>query len=256
MKLLFANWKAFPQTSAQAKALCAATIRAALKHPSVRVAIFPPLKFLDLCRKQIAKTNGHVLLGVQDMTQVAAEVRYVFVGHSDRRYKLGESDAAVNQKLKAALKHRLTPVLLIGDRTRRSGLEATLTRQLTKGLAGVKASDFKKILIAYEPVWAVSTNKGGHPATTQDVSKAISVIKKILHRLYPGTVLPKFLYGGSVNAYDVSDFVSIPGIAGVAVGHASVQPKVITKIIINVAHRSSALRGWKLSMKEKKEPSA
>lgn len=231
MKLLFANWKAHPRTSSQARVLCAATIRAALKNPSVSVAIYPPNAFLDLCGKQIAKTNGRVYLGAQDITPAVTGVHYVFIGHSDRRYTLGESDAIVNKKLKEVLSKRITPVLLIGDRTRRSGLKASLTRQLTKGLAGVKVSDLKKMLIAYEPVWAISTNIDGRPATTQDVAKAIVVIKNVLRRLYPKATLPKLLYGGSVNAGDIVDFISIPGIAGAAVGRASLDPKEFAKMI-------------------------
>lgn len=235
MKFLLANWKTHPHTLAQAKALCDVTIRAALKAPSVSVAIFPASQFLDFCGKQVAKTGGRVLLGAQDMTTSTKGVHYVFVGHSDRRYNFGESDVLINKKLKAALAQRTMPVLLVGDRTKQSGLERTLTRQITKGLAGVRASDLKKVLIAYEPVWAVSTNKGGRPATARDVTEAITVIKKALHRLYPSVSLPKFLYGGSVDSSDVMGFVSVPDIAGVAVGHASLNPKEVEQIITRLS---------------------
>ncbi|MDP3696717.1 MAG: triose-phosphate isomerase [Candidatus Taylorbacteria bacterium] len=156
--------------------------------------------------------------------------RYVIIGHSERRWKLGESDEVVNKKLKSALRNELIPIVCIGERVRDNNFKKFLEEQVKMTFEGLTADEVGKCIIAYEPVWAISTNLGARPDTPSSALESISHIRKILNTKYKiqDTL---FLYGGSVNSKNAGDFLKEKEIDGVLIGGASVIKKEFVKIL-------------------------
>lgn len=240
-KLIVANWKMNPNTFAKAEKLVKAS--AAGLRDGVKVVLCPPFVYLTGI-SQLLKAESYKLkisLGAQDVFwedkgaytgEISpamlknSGVKYVIVGHSERR-RLGETDEMVNKKLKAALKSGLKPILCVGEGrdVRRRGIAAAknfVKRQLRNDLAGVKRVKSKNLIVAYEPVWAISTEKGGHVDAPEDAAEMIQFIKSLLHTTYhiPHT---NVLYGGSVTSASSASFLGRPEIDGVLVGGASIK---------------------------------
>ena len=154
------------------------------------------------------------------------------VGHSERRVIFGETDLVVNKKIKAALTHGLLPVLCIGEslEEREAGkLETVLSTQIKGGLEGISAADASKIVIAYEPVWAIGTGKTASP---QDADDAHAMARKLVANLYGQELADKMmiLYGGSVKADNVDELMAMKNINGALVGGASLEVESFTRI--------------------------
>lgn len=167
-------------------------------------------------------------------------VRYVIVGHSERRWKLGESDEIVNKKLKAVLRNELVPIVCIGERTKDDNFKEFLKNQVLATFAGLTPDDLGKCIIAYEPVWAISSNSGARPDTPESALESIKIIKETIvgnWKLPACPVgreignLPKALYGGSVTSKNVADFIGQKEIDGVMVGGASVNKEEFVRIL-------------------------
>ena len=167
-------------------------------------------------------------------------VRYAIVGHSERRWKLGESDEVVNKKLKAALRNGMIPIVCLGEKVRDENFEKFLKEQTEKTFAGLSRDELGKCMIAYEPVWAISTNSDARPDTPESAVESIRIIKETLIRncLPVGEAgkleignLPKVLYGGSVTSKNIADFTGQKEIDGVLVGGASVNKEEFVKIL-------------------------
>ncbi len=159
-----------------------------------------------------------------------AGAKGALVGHSERRHVFGETDAETGKKVKAILAAGLTPMLCVGEKLeqREAGeTEAVCIRQLRAGLEGVSAADIAKVLIAYEPVWAIGT---GRNATPQDASLVHKAIRVELAKLGATSRMP-VLYGGSVNLGNVASLVAEAEIDGVLVGGASLDPDGWAKLI-------------------------
>jgi len=150
-------------------------------------------------------------------------VRYVIIGHSERRQYFGETDATVNQRLRAAQKHGLTPILCVGETKaqRDAGeTEAHIFNQLALDLVDV---DQTNLVIAYEPIWAIGT---GETCAESEANRVIGLIRsKLTHPDVP------IQYGGSVNANNISAIMAQPEIDGVLVGGASLQPESFGRIV-------------------------
>jgi triosephosphate isomerase len=151
---------------------------------------------------------------------------FVLVGHSERRHVFGETDAETAEKCVRALAHGLVPVLCVGEKIeeRESGqTDAVVLRQLRAGLARLSADDLGRVVIAYEPVWAIGT---GRTATPDDASSAHAAIRAEL-RAMGGSATDEIpiLYGGSVNVGNASALLSAPGVDGLLVGGASLDPQ-------------------------------
>lgn len=230
-KLIIANWKSNPQTLPEALKLARAS-------DFKNVVIAPPYPYLEQARKLLKKAslgaqnvfwkNGGPYTGEVSASQLRhLKITYVIVGHSERRKNLGETDEMINRKIKASLKDGLKVVLCVGEdwNTRRKGLVAAkrfVANQLKKDLAGnsKREAGRRKLLIAYEPVWAIGTGKADSAKTSAEM---ISFIKKISDT--------KVLYGGSVNAKNAAAFLQQSGIDGALVGSASLNPKLFRAII-------------------------
>lgn len=161
------------------------------------------------------------------------DIRYVIVGHSERRWKLGESDETVNKKLKAVLRNGMTPVVCIGEKIRDDNFKEFLREQAEKTFAGLSSDDLGKCMIAYEPVWAISTNPDARPDSPESAIESITVIGETLIENWKLKTenLPLFLYGGSITSKNVADFVGQKEIDGVLVGGASVNKEEFVKIL-------------------------
>ncbi len=159
--------------------------------------------------------------------------KYVIVGHSERRHIFGETDKDVRAKVQAVLRNDLIPVLCVGetaDERANNETKHVLHDQITGGLANVSSEEVSKVVIAYEPVWAIGT---GENATTHDLEKARDTIRHQISSLY-GVAAEKdikVLYGGSVNADNAGDYLALDGIDGLLVGGASLKADVFANIV-------------------------
>ncbi|RPH95643.1 triose-phosphate isomerase [candidate division KSB1 bacterium] len=150
--------------------------------------------------------------------------RHVICGHSERRHVFGESDDLIGKKVRRAVDKDLVPIFCIGETLpeRESGqLESVLTRQIEEGLSGVSATNLSKVVMAYEPVWAIGT---GVVATPEQAEEAHAFVRKLLVSSFGASAsrVP-ILYGGSVNAENAYTLMIRPGIDGALVGGASLK---------------------------------
>lgn len=160
-------------------------------------------------------------------------VRYVIIGHSERRAIFGETDELINKKVTVALASELKPILCVGEtlEEREAGKEKeVLERQLRGGLAGVSAEDLIDTVIAYEPVWAIGTGKTATSAQAQD---AHAHVRAVLAELSDQATADKvrIQYGGSVKPANAKELLSQPDIDGALVGGASLEPRGFSEIV-------------------------
>ncbi|HKI28288.1 MAG TPA: triose-phosphate isomerase [Actinomycetota bacterium] len=163
----------------------------------------------------------------------ALRVGYVIVGHSERRSMFGETDETVNRKLRAVFAHGMTPILCVGETLRERDVGATeerVTSQVRAALAGVSSSDAAKLVLAYEPVWAIGTGRNAEPS---DAGQVIALIRQTIADLYDGALAQavRIQYGGSVKAGNIRDFMAHPEVDGALVGGASLDPEELALIV-------------------------
>ncbi|WP_129663445.1 triose-phosphate isomerase [Phytoactinopolyspora endophytica] len=207
-------------------------------HEKVDVAVLPPFTDIRSVQTLVDGDKLGIDYGAQDLSAhdsgaYTGEVSgaflaklgctYVTVGHSERREHHAESDELVNAKVKAAIRYELTPILCIGEGLdiRQAGQHVPHTlAQLDGGLAGISAEQAAKLVIAYEPVWAIGT---GEVATPEDAQEMAAAIRTRLAELYSPDVAAaiRILYGGSVKAANVGPIMDQPDVDGALVGGAS-----------------------------------
>jgi triosephosphate isomerase len=163
----------------------------------------------------------------------ALGVRYVIVGHSERRELFGETDAIVNQKVRAVFESGMTPILCVGETLEErdtGGTDDKVRRQIAADLRGVSAEDAASLVIAYEPIWAIGTGRNAEPA---DAGQVVSTIRDALASAYTADVAQgiRVQYGGSVKAGNIRDFMAHPEIDGALVGGASLDPEEFALIV-------------------------
>jgi triosephosphate isomerase len=242
--LIVGNWKLNPLTLADSSALATAVAKKNKTSPKVLIAIAPPFPYLSEVGKKIAKSS--VALAAQDVHYevIGAAtgevsvlqlkdlgVQYVIVGHSERR-ALGETDEIVRRKVEVVLKHRLIPVVCVGERERDDqGNFYTFIEAQLRSLAEVlPAAAIKKVVIAYEPIWAIGT---GLTATPDDVKEMQLFIESVLTKLYDRPTAKKvnLLYGGSVKPQNAMELHQIGDMGGFLVGGASLSAEDFSAII-------------------------
>ena len=162
-------------------------------------------------------------------------VRYVIIGHSERRSIYGETDAIINAKIKKAREANLKPIFCIGetlDERNAGNLEEVLRTQITGGLEGVPEKDLLETVIAYEPVWAIGT---GVTATSEQAQEAHAFVRSVLAALYGEETAAKIRiqYGGSVKPGNAGELMACPDIDGALIGGASLEPQSFLDIIAN-----------------------
>jgi len=247
--LVIGNWK-MHGTIPEARAL-AGGIRDGLKRPrGVEVAICPPFTALAAVAEIVNGTpialgaqNCHHELSGAHTGEISVPMlldlgcRFVLTGHSERRREMGETDTQVNRKLVAALAHDLTPVLCVGETAdeRRQGLTfTTVEGQLRSGLAGVEPAALGKIVLAYEPVWAIGTGVNATPGQAAEVH---GYLRGLLSELASKEVAQavRILYGGSVKADNVDALAAESEIDGALVGGASLAAQGFIAIVRKAA---------------------
>ncbi len=160
-------------------------------------------------------------------------VRYVIVGHSERRQHFGEDDETVNRKLRAVLRAGMTPILCVGetiDQRDAGDTEAVVLSQLAGGLSGVETDRVGGLVVAYEPVWAIGTGRNATPEDAQAVCAAIRAAVVAHHGRDTGEAV-RVQYGGSVNPDNAADLLRQPDVDGALVGGASLDPQDFAAIV-------------------------
>lgn len=152
-------------------------------------------------------------------------VKYVVIGHSERREYFAETDATVNKKVKKALEHNITPIMCCGEtlEQRELGIAIDFVRtQVKSGLAGLSADEVKKVVIAYEPIWAIGTGKTATSEQAQEICKAVrTVVAEVYGQETANEV--RVQYGGSVNGKNAAELFGMADIDGGLVGGASLK---------------------------------
>ena len=174
----------------------------------------------NCCAKDFGAYTGETAAA-----QLRGLVNYCIVGHSERRYVFGETDKDIREKVAACIRNNITPILCVGETEseRTFGETADVLRdQLAAGLSDVAKEDLDKVIIAYEPVWAISSVKGARVAVPDDVSNCVNLIRKHLKSTFGKEAedVP-VLYGGSVNPSNCGAYLTIPGVDGLLVGGSS-----------------------------------
>jgi triosephosphate isomerase len=253
--IIAGNWK-MHKTVGEAVEFARALVVALADVGDVEVVVCPPAVAL--------KSVGEVLrgsaigLGAQNMhweeqgpftgeisprMLVDVGCRYVILGHSERRQHFGESDAAVNKKVHSALRWGLIPIVCVGERLeeRQSGRTDEVVRmQLKEDLAGLDAQGAARLVIAYEPVWAIGT---GLPATGEEANRVSGLIREILAGWFGEGIAQevRIQYGGSVSPHNISEFLSQPEVDGALVGGASLDVESFSSIVQAAIEKASRL---------------
>jgi len=244
-KLIAGNWK-MNKSSADAKTLVSDIVTEVGKVKDVDVVVCPPFTSVETVGQAVDGSN--VKLGAQNMHpepsgaytgEISAEMlrslyaRYVILGHSERRAYFGETDAFINQKVLAALKAELKPILCVGETLEEREAGDTLKvvqAQLEGGLAGTSEGQANEIVIAYEPVWAIGTGK---VATVEQAQEVHAFIRELLAKLLSPAAAGKIriLYGGSMKPGNAPDLLAQPDIDGGLIGGAALEARSFVQLV-------------------------
>ena len=249
-KLIAGNWK-MHLLPVEAGALIAG-FRAEIDRDAAAlgkdrdVMVAPPAILIPAVADALAGSS--IMLGAQNMHYEdkgaftgevsppmlkACGVTHVIIGHSERRHIFHETDELINRKVLAALKHRMTPILCVGETQDEHDSGRTLDvvlQQLQRGLENVGDEHVTSVVIAYEPVWAIGTGRTATPEQAEEIHGAIrGVILERYGRERAAAV--RIIYGGSVNAENVDSLVSKPDIDGALVGGASLKADSFARIV-------------------------
>jgi len=253
------NWK-MNTTVSEAEQLVVEMIERLDRTEGVEKVLCPP--FVSLVPISMMLQGSSIKLGAQNMYFEAAGAytgeisplmlrelcEFVILGHSERRAYFNETDEMVNKKVRAALKNELKPILCIGERLaeNESGkTEEVVSRQLRKALEGIETGALniaKKLVIAYEPVWAIGTGKA---ASGKQAAATIHFVRDVLAQIWNDGIAQdlRVLYGGSVTSANIAEFVSYPEIDGALVGGASLKADEF----VSIARQTAEIKGKKSS---------
>lgn len=238
------NWK-MNKTPAEAKELIAA-IAPLVKDAGCEVVACTP--FVDLSAAQEAANGTNIQIGAENCHweksgaytgEISAEmltsmgVKIVIIGHSERRQYFGETDVTVQKRVRAALDAGMTVILCVGEtlEQREQGITSELVAMQTKiALCGVTAEELKRVIIAYEPVWAIGTGK---TATAQQANEVCHTIRETIGQVYGQAAADGITiqYGGSMNAGNAAELLAQPDVDGGLIGGASLKPNDFATIV-------------------------
>ena len=247
--LVAGNWK-MNKTVEQATLLVADLLPGLEAVRTVDRVLCPPFTSLMVLSGMLAGTE--VGLGAQNFhweesgaytgevspLMVKEFCKYVIIGHSERRGYFGETDQGVNFKVKSAFAHELLPIVCVGETLEEyegGRTESIVTDQVKKDFEGIDSTNAEKLIVAYEPIWAIGTGKAASPEQANDVIK--NVVRNSLVSLFGGEIAQKIriLYGGSVKAHNSGEFFSQSDIDGGLIGGASLKPEDFVKIVESAA---------------------
>jgi triosephosphate isomerase len=243
--IIAGNWK-MHKTLEEAVAHARQMRPGLIQVQGVEKVLCPPFVALAAVREVIQATD--IKLGAQNMhweeqgaftgevspLMLKGLCQYVILGHSERRAYFGETDEGVNRKVKAALAHGLTPIVCVGENLEQheaGQTEAWVAGQVRAAFAGLTAEEARKVVLAYEPIWAIGT---GHAATPAGANAVIGLtIRGTLADLYDEATAQavRVQYGGSVNAANIGGFMAQPDIDGALVGGASLKAEEFVAIV-------------------------
>ena len=243
--LIAGNWKMF-KTSSEAVETAGQLVKLVAMTTDIDVMIAPP--FTALAQVSDVVRGSCVSLGAQNLfweaqgaftgaispaMLVSAGCKYVIIGHSERRQYFNETDETVNKRIKAAFDNDLIPVMCVGESEKERESKNTfsvLDKQVKKGLEDFSADNLKRLVIAYEPVWAIGTGK---TATSEQAQEVHRFLRSVLEKSF-GNMLAKsirILYGGSVKPGNIAELMAMPDVDGALVGGASLDPETFSKIV-------------------------
>lgn len=249
-KIIAANWK-MNMTCSEAESYLQSFLLELGEENRVDTVLIPPFTALAKVSESLSKTQN-VKLGAQNMSaekggaftgEISAAmlrelfVRFVVLGHSERRTLYGETDAVVNKKVRAALDATLKPIVCIGETLAErdaNKVEEVLATQLKGSLAGLTFKELGDLVLAYEPVWAIGT---GRTATPEQAQQAHAFIRKTIAEMSDEATAEKIRiqYGGSVKPENTKALMSQPDIDGALVGGASLDPRAFAEIVLAAA---------------------
>ena len=245
--IIAGNWK-MNKTVEEAVSIAIGLKRKFYTFSEADIVICPP--FTALSKVNEALVDSSIMLGGQDVYweeegaftgEISpgmlkdAGCRYVIIGHSERRILFGESDEEVNNKLKVVLTYGMVPIMCIGERLeeRDNGMTfEIIEKQLTRGLKNIAKEEITRLVIAYEPVWAIGT---GRTATPQQAEEAHKFIREFIEKWFDKEVSSKvrILYGGSVKPENIANLIAQEDIDGSLVGGASLDVNSFSEIVQN-----------------------
>lgn len=248
--IIAGNWK-MNKTPAAARQLIEELKPQVSKAKWCDVVLCVP--FVDIPNAIKATKGAKIAIGAQNMHfeasgaytgEISADmltelgVKYVIIGHSERRQYFAETDATVNLKVHAALKAGLRPIVCVGESLEQRDLGITIEHirlQVKSALSGVDATNVKRIVIAYEPIWAIGT---GRTATSDQAEEVCSAIRDCIREMYGARVARSVTiqYGGSMNASNAAELLSKPNVDGGLIGGASLKP-IDFATIVNAANQ-------------------
>ena len=216
-------------------------------YDEVDVAIIPPFTDIRSIQTMVDGDRLRLQYGAQDLSPEASGAftgdisgsmlaklgcTFVVIGHSERRAIHHEDDALINRKIRAALTHELTPIFCVGEDlpVRESGAHVShVIRQVRAGLEGFHKPELKKIVIAYEPVWAIGTGKS---ATPEDAQEVCAAIREEIEQIGSSEIAAnmRILYGGSVKSSNITEIMKQADVDGALIGGASLDPEELAKI--------------------------
>lgn len=245
-KLIIGNWKMNPGTLALARKNFLSIKKGVSAAKNIDVAIAAPFVYLpelskaasprlSLAAQNVSAEKEGAFTGEVSASMLAAlKTRYVIVGHSERR-SLGETNAFISRKIQAVLSANMIPVLCVGETERDAGMWylGAVKTQLEECFAGVAKNKIERVVIAYEPVWALSSTKNRRDATPEDAMEMRIYIRKVLADMFGTAVAEKVrvLYGGSVDEKNAVGFLTEGGADGLLPGRASLTPTKFITII-------------------------
>ncbi len=244
-KIIIGNWKMNPLTLKEAEKLFDGVAKSVSAIKKTEVIICPPFIYSERLKKI---RTSKIKLGAQDAFggevgaftgEVSGEmlynlgVKYVILGHSERRF-LGESNQDVNKKIKMALLVGLVPILCVGESVRDENHSYFnfVKTEIEECLIGISKNSISKIIIAYEPIWAISSTPNRQDAKPDDSREMAVFIRKVISDKFgPDAGKTRIIYGGSVNEKDAESFLKNGGIEGLLVGRASLNAKKFSEIV-------------------------
>lgn len=233
--IIIGNWKMYATSIADAHVLATTIRNHAASVPNLEVVLCPPTIWLSEIAEILKK--GKVRLGAQNIYfesdgaytgeisagMVKEMADFVIVGHSERREYFGETDMDVNEKVLAAIKAGLTPIVCVGEK--KKDLNSTQPiKELKEAIAGLPLKKLKDIIVAYEPIWAITTRTTQNNADPDYVARVHTKLRELVHVETP------IIYGGSVKSANVESYASRPEIDGALVGTASLRAADFVKI--------------------------
>ncbi len=243
--MIAGNWKMY-KAQAEARAFLAALKPLVASSTHCDIVVAPP--FTVLAAAAEAARGSAIAVAAQDVhwekegaftgevsvkMLVEAGCRYVLIGHSERRQYFGETDERVNKKVKAALETELAPIVCVGEtlEQREAGqTEVVLERQFRGGLAALTGAEFSRIIVAYEPVWAIGTGRTATPETAAEAHRFLRQLAATIFTSERAAGL-RILYGGSVKPDNIKGLMAQVEIDGALVGGASLDPRSFAAIV-------------------------